>query len=127
MTQLGPMSWIQSTGRMRRFRSLRLFGILVAAGIVFAALPAAAVTGEAAGKRIAAEFGVTVLRVVPGAIDGIPVWLVTVMNRGGDFNSAFQVNTLAVDQATGRLVPSFRHKASGQVRPGDAAPGTRAE
>ncbi len=121
------MTRIESTGRVRRSRSLRLHGILVAAGIAFAALPAAAVTGDAAAKQIAAEFDVTVLRVESGSIDGIPVWLVTVMNRGGEFNSAFQVNTLAVDKATGRLVPSFRHRPSGHVRPGGGAPGTRAE
>ncbi len=121
------MTRIRSTDRVRRSRGLCLLGILVAADIAFAAPPAVAITDDAAAKQIAAEFGVIVLRVKSGSIDGIPVWLVTVMNRGGEFNSAFQVNTLAVDQATGRLVPSFRHRPSGQVRREGGAPGTRAE
>jgi hypothetical protein len=63
-------------------------------------------------------YDVDVLRARPGQIDGRAVWLLTVMNKGGDFNTAYQVNTLAVDQETGKLVPAFRHGASGTARPG---------
>ena len=37
----------------------------------------------------------------------------TIMNPGGDFNEAFQVNTLLVDADTGNLVSGFRHLPSG--------------
>ena len=78
----------------------------------------AAEVGEAAARRqIEVRFDVDVLRSEAGEIDGIPVWLMTVMNRGGDFNSAFQVNVLAVDRRSGELVPAFRHRSSGYDLP----------
>ena len=63
--------------------------------------------------KIAKEFGVKVLKVRPSNADGRKVFVVTVMNPGGDFNEAFQVSTIAVDVETGELVPGFRHRASG--------------
>ena len=92
---------------------------LVVVGVVSgAAIEArAAVTKEEASRQVATSFGVEVLKVRPGKIDGRDVWLLTVMNRGGNFNGAFQVNTLAVDQASGALVPSFRHGPSGYSLP----------
>ena len=79
---------------------------------------AVAEVGETEARRqIEARFDVDVLRSEAGEIDGIPVWLMTVMNRGGDFNSAFQVNVLAVDQRSGELVPAFRHRPSGYDLP----------
>ena len=84
----------------------------------------AQVSQDQAAARIAEEYGVEVLRVRPGEIDGKPVWLVTVMKPGGAYNTAFQVSTLAVDQASGDLVPAFRQGSSGAV--GNATPrGTR--
>ncbi len=77
----------------------------------------AAVTKEQASRQIEEAFGVEVLKARPGKIDGRDVWLLTVMNRGGNFNGAFQFNTLAVDQASGALVPSFRHGPSGYTLP----------
>ena len=61
-----------------------------------------------------------VLRISPGTADGRNVFVVTVMNPPGDFNEAFQVNTLVVDAETGRLVPQFRHLPSGQSFSGAA-------
>ena len=81
---------------------------------------AAEVTSEQAAAGIAADYGVEVLRVRPGEIDGKPVWMVTVMQPGGLSNAAFQVTTLAVDRASGALVPVFRHGPSGAL--GHAAP-----
>ena len=72
---------------------------------------------------MAETFDVQVLRIRAGQIGDRRVWLITVMNRGGDFNTAFQVNTLAVDQATGEMVPAFRHRSSGYELPA-AAPGS---
>lgn len=90
-----------------------------------AALPSpavAAVSAEAASKEISERFDVQVLKVAPGELDGRQVWLVTVMVPGNSGNASFQVHVLAVDQATGELVPSFRHHADGITLP-PAAPG----
>ncbi len=64
-------------------------------------------------KMIEATYDVQVLRVRAQQIGDRPAWLLTVMNRGGDFNTAFQVNTLAVDRETGKLLPAVRHGPSG--------------
>lgn len=98
-----------------------LIGLALAAAIILAAVPkpgAAAVAQSEVVKMIEETFDVEVLRARAGQIDGREVWLLTVMNKGGDFNTAFQVNTLAVDQETGKLVPAFRHGASGYVPSG---------
>ena len=85
-------------------------------GVVLAALcllllagPAQAqVTADMAKRQIEEAYGVEVLKVREGELDGRAVWLVTVMNPGGDFNEAFMVTTLAVDRETGQLVSTFR-------------------
>lgn len=65
-------------------------------------------------RQIETAFGVTVLRVRDRTRDdGSPAYAVTVMNPGGDRNSAFGVSTLEVDARTGALVPQFRHAADG--------------
>lgn len=117
----------------RLYRSLcRTRAALVmalAAGLVVTALsnPAAAISSEDAGRKVAEEFSVTVLRVRAGVLDDTPVWLVTVMKAGGNRNDAFQVTTLAVDQESGELVPSFRHGASGYTLPEVQGRSTRIE
>jgi hypothetical protein len=96
-------------------------GLTLAVAIVQFAAPgtgSAAISQSAAVQMIEQTFDVEVLRARAGQIDGRAVWLLTVMNRGGDFNAAFQVNTLAVDQETGKLVPAFRHRESGYDLPG---------
>ncbi len=50
-----------------------------------------------------------------GTFDGLPVYYVKVMNRGGNFNSALMVTTLVVDADSGKLLSVFRHKNSGYV------------
>jgi hypothetical protein len=97
-----------------------LLGCLLLLGLVAAAHPAAAITGEEAAAKIEADYGVQALRVRAGTVDGVKVWLVTVMKPGGDSNDAFQVTTLALDQATGALVPAYRHGVHGPARPPDA-------
>lgn len=96
-------------------------GLMLAVAIAVSALPAtgrAAIGKSEAVKMIEKAFDVEVLRARAGQIDGRGVWLLTVMNRGGNFNTAYQVNTLAVDRDTGKLVPAFRHTESGYVLPG---------
>ncbi|MPY70331.1 MAG: hypothetical protein GEU92_09600 [Alphaproteobacteria bacterium] len=73
----------------------------------------AAMTGEQVRDHVARTLGVRVLNVREGEVDGRAAFIVTVMNPGGDFNEAFQVNRLAVDAETGDLIPAFRDRASG--------------
>ena len=109
--------------RAKPLRSLCL-GI-AAAALMLSSPAAAAVTEEAAAERIAEEFGVEVLRVRPGERDGRAVWLLTVMQPEGSSNATFQVHILAVDQESGALLPSFRHRSSGYDLPPPTAGGGR--
>jgi hypothetical protein len=78
------------------------------------AMPARAeMSADEAGRAVASEFGVDVLKVEVDSEDGSRVYLVTFMTPGGDFNGAFQVGTVMVDAGTGRLVSRFRHLPSG--------------
>lgn len=82
-------------------------GLGVWLGVTLAAAPVAAqpTSVQQIADRIAKEYGVKVLKTAEGQEDGKPVLFVTVMNEGGNFNNAFQVSTLAVDPATGELIP----------------------
>ncbi len=90
-----------------------LAAVVVGGGILLAAPAWAAMSADEDAAAIAEAYGVTVLRVVAVEKDGRPVFRVTIMNPGGDFDEAFQVNTLLVDADTGKLVSAFRHRASG--------------
>lgn len=96
---------------------------------ILAAVPvaAAAITEAEAVKRVEAEFGVKVLRVEAGEVDGRPVWLVTAMQGSGDSNDAFQVSTQAIDRETGELVPGFLRGARGTGAPVAAGETSQAE
>ena len=95
---------------------------LGAALVVILALgtgPAGAAMTEAEVTRMIEEtYGVQVLRVRAERLDEDWVWLVTVMNPPGDFNEAFQVNTLAVDRASGNLISQYRYTGTGHVLSG---------
>lgn len=106
-------------------RQFRLFALFIA--LMFAAgvsAPAANAATEfspeeaAVAKKLTDTYGVQVLRIRPGEMNGTPVYIVTVMNPGGDFNAAFQVTTLAVDQKTGTLVSRLGQTSTG-LRSGD--------
>lgn len=71
---------------------------------------------EIAGK-VEKEFGVQVLRVEPMAEDGKNMFAVTVMSPPGNRNSAYQVNTVVIDAATGNLVIRWGHGPSGHYLP----------
>ncbi|MCH8090883.1 MAG: PepSY domain-containing protein [Proteobacteria bacterium] len=92
-----------------------VFAVVVGLGAVLALPPPAiaALSANQVKAKVAKEFGVKVLKVRPGKADGRKVFVVTVMNPGGDFNEAFQVSTIVVDVETGKLVSGFRHRASG--------------
>ena len=97
--------------RNRRFAAA--LGLAVIAATAVTTPAAAQVTAKQVSTAIAAEFGVRVLKIRKSRLDGAPVFLVTVMNPGGDFNEAFQITTMAVDVKTGKLVSGFRHLSSG--------------
>ena len=60
-----------------------------------------------------------VLKIYPGKDEGRDVFFVRVMYNGGNFNTAFQVNTLVIDADTGKRVSQFRHESSGRSLSGD--------
>jgi len=94
----------------------RAAALAIALGCGGWAVPAAAqVSADKAAQDVARTYGVEVLRVRPGEVGIRAVWFVTVMNSGGNFNEAFQVTTLAVDRASGELLPAFRHGLSGST------------
>lgn len=67
-----------------------------------------------AAARVAATYDVEVLRSSEVTLpDGSVAYELVVMNKGGDFNEAFQVTRLLVDPADGKLIPRFRHGESG--------------
>lgn len=88
------------------------------AGVLWGAAALAQVSGEEAKLQVEEAYGVEVLAVSPGEIDERAVWLLTVMVPEGNSNAAFMVSRLAVDQETGDLVSSFRHRPSGYDLPG---------
>ena len=108
-------------------RHLTATALALLAGVVLlspSALRAEVGEAEAAAK-IAEEYGVRVLKVREGEIDGAAVWLVTVMKGGGDKNDAYMVTTLAVDRNSGELLPIFRHRPSGYDLPAGPSRGDK--
>ena len=59
------------------------------------------------------QYGVKVLRIKPMTEQGRSAFAVTIMNPGGDFNEAFQVNTIVIDAETGRPVVQYRQGPGG--------------
>lgn len=90
--------------------------------------PAAQFHGDKTAQHWAADlkkrYGVQVLSARRDQIDGRPVYHMTVMNPGGDFNGAFEVRTLVVDAASGELVSQFQHTDTGYqlALPADRTP-----
>lgn len=60
------------------------------------------------------KYDAKVLKMFIGKDMGRPVYFVRVMFKGGNYNTAFQVNTLVIDAKTGKRLSQFRHGASGQ-------------
>ena len=89
-------------------RAVWMAAVLLAALVLAAPTVAeAAMTKDQVAQKIEKEFKVKVLRVEPMTEDGKPIFAVTVMSAGGDWNHAFQVNTIAVDADTGERVVQF--------------------
>lgn len=93
-----------------------LAAIVIGAGS-FMSPPAAfaqSLMSDAEARRaIADSYGAEVLRVEATERDGVPVFILKVMNPAGDFDEAYQVNVLVMNRQTGQLVPQFRHRSSG--------------
>ena len=116
---------------MNRSKSLAtrlaaLGAVFAVASVLFAGSAGAAMSEAEVTRMIEQTYGVEVLRVRADRLGDDPVWMVTVMNPPGTFNEAFQVNTLAVNQETGALIPNFRHGPNGVKRPGGGGRGDKA-
>ena len=74
---------------------------------------AAEITGQQAQQMVEKTYGVRVLKITRDTLHGKPIFLLTVLTPGGNDNAAFQVNRLALDPVTGKLVSGFRHRSSG--------------
>ncbi len=96
-------------------RGILVAGFFAAMVILLAGSADAAMTKQQVADHVATEFGVKVLDVRPDEVDGKAVFLVKVMFLGGNFNTAFQVNTWVVDAEDGKRISQFQHLPSGQT------------
>ena len=94
----------------RRLAAAAVFGAILAAG---AAPGLAAMSADQVKRQVELAFGVRVLKMRPMQDAGQAAFAVVIMNHGGDFNEAWQVNTIVVDAESGKLIRQFRHRASG--------------
>ena len=85
--------------------------------VLVAGAAQAAMSSDEIKKTIEAAYPVQVLKIEPTDVDGKPAFAVRVMNKASGQNGAFGVTTLTVDADTGKLLPVFRHKASGYALP----------
>ncbi len=74
----------------------------------------AAMSKDKIQAGIEKNFDVQVLKISKGKDMGRTVFFVKVMFKGGNYNTAFQVNTLVIDAGTGKPLPQFRHGPSGR-------------
>ncbi len=96
--------------------TVRILAVAAVAAVFSAATPSLAqdlMSESRARAMIEETYGVQVLSVEEIGKDGRQVFIVKVMNPPGDFNEAFQVNTLVIDRQTGSLVSQFRHLPAG--------------
>ncbi len=87
-----------------------VFGAALALG---AAPASAALSADQVKRQVETRYGVKVLRVKPMTEQGRSAFAVTIMNPGGAFNEAFQVNTIVIDAETGRPVIQYRQNPGG--------------
>ena len=74
----------------------------------------AAMSKRVIQANIEKKYDAKVLKMFIGKDLGKPVYFVRVMFNGGNYNTAFQVNTLVIDAQTGKRLPQFRHGSSGR-------------
>lgn len=80
----------------------------------------AEMNAEEVTRRLQDAYGILVLKVQEIADRGGAAFAVTMMNPPGDFNEAYQVNTVVVDRQTGALIPQTRESINGGVDPAPA-------
>ncbi len=102
-----------------KIAGLALLGFLFVVGLVVthSARAGPKLSPDELKQQIEQTYPVHVLGIRAIEADGKAAYAVTVMNRGGDFNAAFQINTFIVDADTGAPVSVFRHLDSGYVLP----------
>ncbi len=84
------------------------------AALASVASPAeAALSADQVKRQVETRYGVTVLRIKPVTEQGRSAYAVTIMNPGGAFDEAFQVNTLVIDAETGRPIIQYRQSPDG--------------
>ena len=91
-------------GRTPARRRAAMMAVVLPVLIGFGVAAHAEMSERQISGKIERDFGVEVLKVSPAKNIGPHVLAVTVMNPSGDFNEANQVNTLAVDARTGKLL-----------------------
>ena len=96
-------------------RTLRGAALAVVFGATLAlgAAPAVALSADQVRRQVETRYGVKVLRIKPMTEQGRSAFAVTIMNPGGDFNEAFQVNTIVIDAETGRPIVQYRQGPGG--------------
>ena len=87
--------------------------VVIGATLALGATPAVALSGGQVKRQVEARYGVMVLRIKPMTEQGRSAFAVTIMNPGGDFNEAFQVNTIVLDAETGRPIVQYRQGPGG--------------
>jgi hypothetical protein len=92
---------------MTRHRAAGVIGALIVAGLI-ASPVMAAMTADQIKKQVESVSGGKVLKIVPREIGTHKAYAVTIMNSGGNTNSAFQVYTVIVDAENGTIVPDYR-------------------
>jgi hypothetical protein len=94
--------------------SLAAAALAIGLGMGIAGTPAvAAMSHDQIKAEVEKTYSVSVLRVKETEVGGKPALAVTVMNKGGNDNRAFQVNTLIVDPNTGHLVSVYGSRPDG--------------
>ena len=79
----------------------------------------AAMTQSQVAAAAEKSYDVRVLKIYADKENGKSVFRVKVMYNGGDWNTAFQVNTIVIDAKTGERVAQFKHQSSGRSLPGN--------
>ena len=91
------------------------------AGLGLSAMPSqslAAMSQVQVRTAVEKDYDVKVIKITPGTDAKRPVFFVKIMYNGGNFNTAFQINTIVIDAGSGKRIPQFRHGSSGRRLPG---------
>ncbi len=88
--------------------------VVFGATLALSTAPAgAALSADQVKRQVETRYGVKVLRIKPMTEQGWSAFAVTIMNPGGAFNEAFQVNTIVIDAETGQPIIQYRQGPGG--------------